>query len=42
MTVGNVAGVKVSGLIIDAGPVNSPVLLQVGNPGEPVKDGHKQ
>jgi hypothetical protein len=41
MEVGNVAGVKVSGLIFDAGPVNSPVLFQVGNPGEPVKDGHK-
>jgi hypothetical protein len=27
------AGVKVSGLIIDAGPVNSPVLLTVGTPG---------
>ena len=26
-------GVKVSGLIIDAGPVNSPVLLTVGTPG---------
>ncbi len=26
------SGVKVSGLIIDAGPVNSPVLLSVGNP----------
>jgi hypothetical protein len=27
------SGVKVSGLIIDAGPVNSPVLLAVGTPG---------
>jgi hypothetical protein len=27
------AGVKLSGLIIDAGPVNSPVLLSVGVPG---------
>ena len=26
-------GVKLSGLIIDAGPVNSPVLLSVGSPG---------
>ena len=26
-------GVKLSGLIIDAGPVNSPVLLKVGTPG---------
>jgi len=25
-------GVKVSGLIVDAGPVNSPVLVSVGNP----------
>ena len=25
-------GVKLSGLIIDAGPVNSPVLLSVGTP----------
>jgi hypothetical protein len=30
MTVADVAGVVVSGLIFDAGPVNSPVLLQVG------------
>ena len=28
-------GVKVSGLIVDAGPVNSPVLLSVGLPGGP-------
>jgi hypothetical protein len=27
------SGVKLSGLIIDAGPVNSPVLLTVGTPG---------
>jgi hypothetical protein len=27
------SGVKLSGLIIDAGPANSPVLLTVGNPG---------
>jgi hypothetical protein len=27
------SGVKLSGLIIDAGPVNSPVLLSVGSPG---------
>jgi hypothetical protein len=31
MTVGDVPGVEVSGLIFDAGPVNSPVLLQVGS-----------
>lgn len=30
MQVASVNGVKVSGLIFDAGPVNSPVLLQVG------------
>jgi hypothetical protein len=30
MRVGNASGVKISGLIFDAGPVNSPVLLQVG------------
>jgi hypothetical protein len=27
------SGVKVSGLMVDAGPVNSPVLLSVGHPG---------
>jgi len=31
MTVANVPGVKISGLIFDAGPVNSPFLLQVGS-----------
>ena len=30
MTVADVDGVEISGLIFDAGPVNSPVLLQVG------------
>jgi hypothetical protein len=30
MTVADVRGVEISGLIFDAGPVNSPVLLQVG------------
>jgi hypothetical protein len=30
MTVADVPGVDISGLIFDAGPVNSPVLLQVG------------
>jgi hypothetical protein len=30
MVVANVPGTKLSGLIFDAGPVNSPVLLQVG------------
>ena len=32
MTVDDVTGVKVSGLLFDAGPVTSPVLLQVGAP----------
>jgi hypothetical protein len=33
MTVGdNVMGAKLAGLMFDAGPVNSPVLLQVGTP----------
>jgi hypothetical protein len=31
MQVASVPGVKLSGLIFDAGPVNSPVLLQVGS-----------
>ena len=30
MTVADVPGVEISGLIFDAGPLNSPVLLQVG------------
>jgi hypothetical protein len=33
MTVAANTGVKLSGLIVDAGPVNSPVLLSVGVPG---------
>ncbi len=32
MTVADVVGVKIAGLMFDAGPVNSPVLLQVGKP----------
>ena len=32
MTVADVPGVKIAGLMFDAGPVNSPVLLQVGTP----------
>jgi len=32
LQVADVAGVKLAGLIVDAGPVNSPVLLQVGTP----------
>ena len=39
MTVASVPGVKLSGLIFDAGPVNSPVLLQVGTvPGRGTHD----
>ena len=33
MTVADVDGVKLAGLLFDAGPVSSPVLLQVGPPG---------
>jgi hypothetical protein len=33
MLVAGVPGVKLSGMIFDAGPVNSPALLQVGFPG---------
>jgi hypothetical protein len=32
VTVADVPGVKLAGLMVDAGPVNSPVLLQVGKP----------
>ncbi len=32
MEVADVPGVKLSGLLFDAGPVNSPVLLEVGKP----------
>jgi len=32
MTVADVPGVKLAGLMVDAGPVNSPVLLRVGTP----------
>ena len=35
MRVASVAGVKLSGMIFDAGSVNSPVLLQVGDCGGP-------
>ncbi len=39
MTVANVKGVQISGLIFDAGPVSSPVLLEVGSPkGKPKSD----
>ena len=33
ITVADVDGVQVAGLIVDAGPNNSPVLVEVGNPG---------
>jgi hypothetical protein len=33
MTVADVAGVKVAGLLFDAGPTNSPVLMEVGPAG---------
>ena len=36
MTVADVTGVKLAGLMFDAGPANSPVLLQVGT-----KNAHK-
>ncbi len=32
MVVADVPGVKIAGFLIDAGPVNSPVLLEVGTP----------
>ncbi|MGB6690764.1 MAG: malectin domain-containing carbohydrate-binding protein [Terracidiphilus sp.] len=32
ITVADVDGVQLAGLVIDAGPVNSPVLLQLGDP----------
>jgi hypothetical protein len=32
MTVADVKGVKIAGLLLDAGPVSSPALLQVGKP----------
>ena len=35
MSVADVPGVKLSGLLFDAGPLNSPVLLQVGHPARP-------
>jgi hypothetical protein len=44
MQVASVPGVKLSGMIFDAGPVNSPVLLQVGAPGRahgPARAGHR-
>lgn len=38
ITVADVDGVDISGIIIDAGPVNSPVLLKVGRP---LGNGHR-
>jgi len=35
LTVADVSGVQIAGLLIDAGPVNSPVLFQVGVAGAP-------
>ncbi len=35
MKIGDVPGTKLSGVIFDAGPVNSPVLLQVGSSNRP-------
>jgi hypothetical protein len=35
ITVADVDGVRLAGLLIDAGPVNSPVLVQLGNPSGP-------
>src|SRR5580658_2533248 len=35
ITVADVGGVQIAGLLIDAGPTNSPVLLQVGVKGAP-------
>ena len=38
--VADVDGVQIAGLMIDAGPVNSPVLLQLGTPGAPRTSHH--
>jgi len=40
MTVADVQGVEISGLIFDAGPVTSPALLQVGDTHPDHSDGH--
>ncbi|HET6943866.1 MAG TPA: hypothetical protein VFI01_00815 [Gaiellaceae bacterium] len=40
MTVADVPGVEISGLIFDAGPANSPALLQVGLPHAGTGQGH--
>src|SRR5205807_3705689 len=39
MQVADVDGVKISGLLFDAGPVSSPVLLQVGSHWPPARHG---
>ncbi len=38
MRLASVPGVKVSGLIVDAGAVSSPVLMQIGSPGHTTGD----
>ena len=38
LTVADVGGVQLAGFLIDAGPVNSPVLLQIGVKGAPRND----
>jgi hypothetical protein len=40
--VADVKGVDIAGIMIDAGPVNSPVLMQVGSPGRNHGRGHDQ
>ncbi len=43
MKIAGVSGAKLSGMIFDAGPVNSPVLLQVGTcPGRPDANGLRE
>ena len=41
LTVSDVDGVTVGGVIFDAGPAESPVLLQVGPPGNAPREGRK-
>ena len=41
ITIGNVDGVEVTGLIVDAGPVKSPVLFQVGKPDDSESGDHR-
>ena len=35
LNVADVDGVQIAGLLIDAGPTNSPILMEVGNPSQP-------